>query len=129
MLKHTVITIVKTRNSLRYCIFPAIRRGFRPSRMTSSNLISPMKFCYNTNSTLLKQCQSSRSVLQDGSKTFGLFWKEKNPSYNRRNTVSLHTCRVNCACIKVYGYTFDGFFISFYKGEQLPCLLPWATYP
>ena len=67
--------------------FPAIRRGFRPSRMTSYNLISPMKFCYNTNSTLLKQCQSSRSILQDGSRTFGLFWKEKNLSYNRRNTV------------------------------------------
>ena len=70
-----------------YRIFPAIRRGFRPSRMTSNNLISPMKFCYNTNSTLPKQCQSFRSVLQDGSRTFGLFWKEKNPSYNRRNTV------------------------------------------
>ena len=71
----------------KYRIFPAIRRGFRPSRMTSNNLISPMKFCYNTNSTLPKQCQSSRSVLQDGSRTFGLFWKEKAPSYNRRNTV------------------------------------------
>ena len=71
-----------------YRIFPAIRRGFRPSRMTSNNLISPMKFCYNTNSTLPKQCQSSRSVLQDGSRTFGLFWKEKTPSYNRRNTVN-----------------------------------------
>ena len=70
-----------------YHIFPAIRRGFRPSRMTSNNLISPMKFCYNTNSTLPKQCQSSRSVLQDGSRTFGLFWKEKTPSYNRRNTL------------------------------------------
>ena len=46
-----------------------------------------MKFCYNTNSTLPKQCQRSRSVLQDGSRTFGLFWKEKTPSYNLRNTV------------------------------------------
>ena len=72
---------------LIYRIFPAIRRGFRPSRMTSNNLISPMKFCYKTNSTLPKQCQSSRSVLQDGSRTFGLFWKEKNPPYNLRNTV------------------------------------------
>ena len=71
-----------------YRIFPAIRRGFRPSRMTSNNLISPMKFCYNTNSTLPKQCQSSRSILQDGSRTYGLFWKEKTPSYNRRNTVN-----------------------------------------
>ena len=74
---------------IMYRIFPAIRRGFRPSRMTSNNLISPMKFCYNTNSTLPKQCQSSRSVLKDGSRTFGLFWKEKNLSYNRRNTVDL----------------------------------------
>ena len=62
-----------------YRIFPAIRRGFRPSRMTSNNLISPMKFCYNTTSTLPKQCQSSRSVLQDGSRTFGLLWKGKKP--------------------------------------------------
>ena len=74
-------------NSSYYRIFPAIRRGFRPSRMTSNNLISPMKFCHNATSTLPKQCQSSRSVLQDGSRTFGLFWKEKTPSYNRRNTV------------------------------------------
>ena len=74
-----------------YRIFPAIRQGFSPSRMTSNNLISPMKFCYNTNSTLPKQCQSSRSVLQDGSRTFGLFWKEKTLSYNRRNTVVLNT--------------------------------------
>ena len=73
--------------AINYRIFPAIRRGFRPSRMTSNNLISPMKFCYNTNSTLPKQCQSSRSVLKDGSRTFGLFWKEKNLTYNQRNTV------------------------------------------
>ena len=78
---------------MNYRIFPAIRRGFRPSRMTSNNLISPMKFCYKTNSTLPKQCQSSRSILEDGSRTFGLFWKEKTPSYNRRNTVSpICTC-------------------------------------
>ena len=46
-----------------------------------------MEVCYNINSTLPKQCQRSRSVLQDGSRTFGLFWKEKTPSYSRRNTV------------------------------------------
>ena len=36
-----------------------------------------MKFCYNTNSILPKQYQSSSSILQDGSRTFGLFWKGK----------------------------------------------------
>ena len=46
-----------------------------------------MKFCHNTNVTLLKQSQRSRSVLQDGSRSLGLFWKEKSPSYNQRNTV------------------------------------------
>ena len=46
-----------------------------------------MKCCYNTNSTLPKECQRSRSILQDGSRTFGLFWKEKTLSYNRKNTV------------------------------------------
>ena len=77
---------------MNYRIFPAIRRGFRPSRMTSNNLISPMKFCYNTNSTLPKQCQSSRSVLQDGSRTFGLFWKEKNPVLQPKKYGSRHCC-------------------------------------
>ena len=36
-----------------------------------------MKFCYNTNLTLPKQLQGSRSILQDGSRSLGLFWKEK----------------------------------------------------
>ena len=46
-----------------------------------------MKFCYNTNFALPKQSQRSRPVLQDGSRSLGLFWKEKKtPSYNRRNT-------------------------------------------
>ena len=31
--------------AILYRNFPAIRRGFRPSRMTSNYLISPMKFC------------------------------------------------------------------------------------
>ena len=48
-----------------------------------------MKFCYNTNFTLPKQSQRSRSVLQDRSRSLGLFWKEKAPSYNRRNTVNI----------------------------------------
>ena len=46
-----------------------------------------MKFCYNTKFTLPKQSQRSRSILQDGSRSLGLFWKEKPMSYNRRNTV------------------------------------------
>ena len=45
--------------------------------MTSNNLISPMKFCDNTNFTIPEQSQRSRSVLQDRSKSLGLFWKEK----------------------------------------------------
>ena len=44
-----VITILPL---LVYRIYPAIRRGFCSSRMTSNNYISPMKFCYNTNFTL-----------------------------------------------------------------------------
>ena len=46
-----------------------------------------MKFCYNTNFTLPKQSQRTRSVLQDRSRSLELFWKEKTLSYNRRNTV------------------------------------------
>ena len=36
-----------------------------------------MKFCYNTNFTLPKQFQRSRSVLQDRPRSLGLFWKKK----------------------------------------------------
>ena len=36
-----------------------------------------MKFCYNINFTLPKQSQRSRSILQDVSRSLGLFWKEK----------------------------------------------------
>ena len=72
-----------------YRIYLAIRRGFCPSRMTSNNLNSPMKFCNNTNFTLPKHSQRSRSVLQDGSRCLGWFWKEKTLSYNQRNTVNI----------------------------------------
>ena len=46
-----------------------------------------MKFGNNSNFTLPKQSQRSRSVLEDGSRSLGLFWTEKSPSYNQRNTV------------------------------------------
>ena len=49
------------RNTIPYIL--AIRQGFSPSRMTTNNLISPMKFCYNTNCTLPQQTQRSRSLL------------------------------------------------------------------
>ena len=51
-----------------------------------------MKFSYNTKLSLPKQSKRSRSVLQDGSRSLGMFWKKKKtPSYNRRNTVTA-TC-------------------------------------
>ena len=59
-----------------------------------------MQCCYNTKFTLPKQSQRSRSVLQDGSRSLGLFWKEKTPSYNRRNTV-LRSKQCN-----YYGYAY-----------------------
>ena len=46
-----------------------------------------MKFAIKPIFNLPKQSQRSRSVLQDGSRSLGLFWKEKTPSYIRRNTV------------------------------------------
>ena len=48
-----------------------------------------MKFFYNMRFTLPKQSQRSRSVLQDGSRFLGLFWKEKTSSYKRRNRYTL----------------------------------------
>ena len=47
-----------------------------------------MKFFYNTNFPLPKQSQRYRSILQDGSRSFELFWKEKTLSYNQRNMVN-----------------------------------------
>ena len=46
-----------------------------------------MKFCNNTSFILPKQSQRSRSILKDGSRFLGLFWKEKTPSYNQRNMI------------------------------------------
>ena len=46
-----------------------------------------MKFSYNTSFTLPKQSQRSRYILLDGSRFFGLFWKEKPLPYKQRNTV------------------------------------------
>ena len=49
-----------------------------------------MKFWCNTNFTLPKQSQRSRSIFQDGSRFLGLLWKENIPSYNRRNMVCMN---------------------------------------
>ena len=50
-----------------------------------------MKFRYNTNFTLPKQSQGSRSILQDGSRSLGLVLEGKETlSYNRRNSVVLN---------------------------------------
>ena len=85
-----------------YRIYPAIRRGFCPSRMTSNNFISPMKFCYNTNFTLdldLWDC----------------FGRKKTPSYNQRNTVcsycivfmsaAVMTCSITSVSLAQRGWT------------------------
>ena len=49
--------------SFEYRIYLAIRQDFCVSRMTTNNLISPMKFCCYTSFTLPKQFQRSRSIL------------------------------------------------------------------
>ena len=67
-----------------------------------------MKFCCETNSTLPKQCQRSRSILQNGSRTFGLFWKEKTLSYNRRNTVYLSVLEIITNFFAHYKYLLPG---------------------
>ena len=54
------------------------KTGLSLSRMSTNNQIGPMQFCCNTGFTLPKQSQRSRSVLEDGSRFLGLFWKEKN---------------------------------------------------
>ena len=44
------------------CLYEAIRQNFPLSRMTTNNRISLMKFCYNTNFTLPKLSQRSRTI-------------------------------------------------------------------
>ena len=79
MLKHTVITIVKTRNSLRYRIFPAIRRGFRPSRMTSNNLISPMNFAIIPTLPFLNNAKVLDPSYKTDLELLDCFGRKKNP--------------------------------------------------
>ena len=75
--RNATMQVLAFHSTTEYRIYPAIRQGFCPSRMTSNNEISLNKFCYNTNFTLPKQSQRSRSILQDGSTSLGLFLKEK----------------------------------------------------
>ena len=58
------------RYRLKYCL----KGPLSPKQPTNQ----PMKFCYSTSFTLPKQFQKARSVLKDGSRFLGLFWKEKN---------------------------------------------------
>ena len=58
-----------------------------------------MKFCYNTNFNLPKQSQRPGSLLQDGSRSLGLFWKEKKL----------------CLKAKKYGNTMGGQQILLYQ--------------
>ena len=83
-----------------------------------------MKFCYNTNFTLPKQTQRSRSILQDGSRSLGLFWKEKTLSYNRRNTVYYFFFffdLLNCAssCRKEFARGTNSFLQEWTCSEEL----------
>ena len=57
-----------------------------------------MKCFNNANFTLPKQSQRSRSILQDGSRSLGLFWKEKN-SVLKSKKYGLHvpTCILGSA--------------------------------
>ena len=85
-----------------------------------------MKFCNNTNFTLPKQSQRFRSVLEDGSRSLGLFWKENSPSYNRRNTVhfrpdtggsfqfSIGHFRIFIPAVEVFVQKFFFFSFSFF---------------
>ena len=60
-----------------YPIYSAIRQVFPHFRITTANKIRPMKFCYNMSYYLPKQSQRSRFILQDRSRFFGMFWREK----------------------------------------------------
>ena len=74
-----------------------------------------MKFCNNTNFTLPKQSQRSRSVSQDGSRSLGLFWKRKTLSYNRINTVlALATAVLALAAVSALAKCVKFYFKVFY---------------
>ena len=46
-----------------------------------------MKFCYNTNSTLPKQCHDLDPSYKTDLELLDCFGRKKAPSYNQRNTV------------------------------------------
>ena len=75
------------KGSEQYRIYPAIRRGFCPSRMTSNNQVSPMKFCYNTNFNFLNNPKDLDPSYKMDLDLRDCFRREKTLSYNRRNTV------------------------------------------
>ena len=79
-----------------YRTFPARKRGFGLSRISTNNKISPMKFCYDTSFILPKQSQISGSSYKTDLDFLNCFGKKKTPSYDRRNLVHiffLNECR------------------------------------
>ena len=78
-----------------------------------------MKFCNNSNFTLPKQSQRSRSVLEDGSRSLGLFWTEKN-----LRLITEEIRYLNCCCICDVGLHFVYWevislgFLDFYERKK-----------
>ena len=70
-----------------YRIYSAFTQVFPSRKQITKSVLC--KFCYETSFALPKQSQRSRSILKDGSRFLGLFWKEKTLSYNRRNMALL----------------------------------------
>ena len=62
-----------------YHIYLAIRQGFPLSRVTTNNLISPMKSCYYKVLFFLNNPKDLKLSYNRDLDFFLLFWKEKNP--------------------------------------------------
>ena len=102
VMKYFVLQLVVSEYELPY--LSSYKTGFCPSRMTSNTLISPMKFYYNTHFSLPRQSQRSRSILQDGSRSLGLFWKEKKLRLITEEIQYWKKLVGLCVCHKILSY-------------------------
>ena len=76
-----------------------------------------MKFCYNTNFTLPKQSQGSRSILQDGSRSLGLFWNVKTSVLQPKKYSILNK---HVALSVILSHTFLSLLVIFVMNQRVP---------
>ena len=89
LLQYEDFRIKQASNLVTYHIYSAIRWGFSLYRMTTNNLISPMKFCHNMSFTLYNPKDLDPSYMMDLDLWNCFGRKKKTMSYIQRNMVKV----------------------------------------